>query len=100
MAWSEERTKRVCARMGRAFLVVAAVTVVIGLLSGALLDVAGARIAASGVYYALGGLAFHPSTWEQLSYPFYPQRTPVIGILLVVAATGSLWTVVGPVLFG
>ena len=100
MAWSEERTKRVCARMGRAFLVVAAVTVVIGLLSGALLDVAGARIAASRVYYALGGLAFHPSTWEQLSYPFYPQRTPVIGILLVVAATGSLWTVVGPVLFG
>lgn len=100
MAWSEERTERVCSRVGGAFLVVAAVTVVGGLLSAALMDVSGGRVAASGVYYALGGLAFRPSTWERLSYPFYPQRTPVIGILLVVVATGSLWTVVGPVLFG
>ena len=72
------------------FLVVAAVTIVIGLLSTVLLDVDGRRIAAGGFYYARGGLAFRPSTWERLSYPFYPQRTPMLGILLVVFATGAL----------
>ena len=48
----------------------------------------------------MGGLAFRPSTWERLSYPFYPQRTPMIGILLVVSATGALWIVLTDMLFG
>ena len=100
MAWSEERTRRVFSRVGLAFLVVAAVTIVVGLLSAVLLGGVGRRIAVSGFYYALGGLAFRPSTWERLSYPFYPQRTPMIGILLVVSATGALWIVLTDVLFG
>ena len=99
MAWSEERTRRVCSRVGLAFLVVAAVTIVVGLLSVVLLG-GPRRIVVSGFYYALGGLAFRPSTWERLSYPFYPQRTPMIGILLVVSATWALWIVLTDVLFG
>jgi len=103
MPWSEERTRRVCSKIGRAFLGVAAVTVVAGLLSVALLDAgrAGDGIVVSGVCYGLGGLSFRPATWERLSIPFLPQRTPMAGILLTVAATGTLWTVsIRPLLVG
>ena len=99
MTNSEERTRRIWSKVGMVFLVVAAVTVVIGLLSMLLLDEGGARIVAGGFHYALAGLVFRPSTWERVSYPFYPQRTPMMGILIVVFTTMALWEVVVNILF-
>ena len=99
MSNSEERARRIWSKVGMVFLVIAAVTVAIGLLSIVLLDGGGVRIVAGGFHYALAGLIFRPSTWERVSYPFLPQRTPMMGILIVVFTTMALWEVVVNILF-
>lgn len=77
-------------RVGTTVLVIGVGTAGAGLISSILVGSVGTRIAVAGVLYAVAGVAFRPATWDRISYPFYPQRTPMAGILIAAATTGSL----------
>jgi len=103
MSNSKERTRRICSQLGLMFIIIGITMTVFGSIITVLFNVGqiGDGLWVSGMYYALSGLVYHPSTWESLPIPFYPQRTPMMGILLTLAATGTLWhATLLPLLFG